>query len=373
MKSFTFKTYTFGCRVNQAETSEIERELQKKGLLPVKDNQLANIVIVNTCAVTQKAEKEVRQLTRRVKRENPKCFLVLCGCVIDFWQKKGFPKLPVDLWITNKEKPKIAEVLTKKISPLTTLKTTLKAPLTHRQIIKIQDGCNQFCSYCIVSYLRGKPKSKKISQIIKEAQEAEKRGVKEIILSGINLGLFGQDTNQTIIELLKTLLKKTCLPQISFGSIYPEVINDEFINVYLNDWKSGSRRLCHFFHLPLQSGSEKILKLMSRRYSLKKFKSIVKKLHQALPQALIATDVIVGFPGEGEKEFQETFVFLKKTPIFKFHVFRFSPRKETLAFKMEQEWGRVDEKTKKQRAKVLRELGEKKYQEFLQKQVKGKG
>jgi len=233
-----------------------------------------------------------------------------------------------------------------------------------RLIIKIQDGCNQFCSFCIVPFLRGKPKSKKINQIVREVKEAEKRGIKEIILSGINLGLFGVDTNETIPRLLRTLLKKTSIPLISFGSIYPEVINEELIRIYLQDQKDGYKRLKLFFHLPLQSGSEKILKLMNRKFPLKKFKKIVKKLHQALPQALIATDVIVGFPSEGEKEFKQTYEFLKEMPIFKFHVFRFSPRKGTLAAKMEKEWGRVDEKTKKQRSKILRKLGKKKYHRF---------
>jgi len=365
MKSIVFKTHTFGCRVNQAETSEIEKNLQKEGFRPILDNEPSDIVIINTCVVTQKAEKEVRQLARRVRRENPQCFLILCGCAVDFWQKTDFPKLPVDLWITNKEKPRIAEILKKKLSFSPISLIPLISPKFNRQIIKIQEGCDQFCSYCIVSYLRGKPKSKKISQIVKEVKEAEKNGIKEIVLSGINLGFFGQNTNETILQLLKIILKKTKIPQISFGSIYPEVINDKLIKLYINNWKEGNDRLRPFFHLPLQSGSEKILKLMGRKYSLKKFKSIIEKLHQALPQALIATDVIVGFPGETEKEFQETYQFLKNSPISKFHVFRFSPRKGTVAYKMEKEWGRVDEKTKKQRAKILRELGEKKYKNFL--------
>ncbi|MBL7158935.1 MiaB/RimO family radical SAM methylthiotransferase [Candidatus Microgenomates bacterium] len=371
MKPLTFKTYTFGCRVNQAETSEIEKDLHKAGFQPVKDNQLADLIIINTCVVTQKAEKEIRQLARKIKRENPQTFLILCGCAVDFWQRKGFPKLLVDLYVKNKEKEKLIDLIPFKSNRDLTAKGIKphknKYQRSNRQIIKIQEGCDQFCSYCIVACLRGKPKSKKISQIIKETKEAEKKGIKEIILSGINLGLFGQNTNETIPQLLKALLKKTTISQISFGSIYPEVINNEFIKVYLQDQKSKQKRLKLFFHLPLQSGSEKILKLMNRQFSLKKFQSITEKLHQALPQALIATDVIVGFPGETEKEFQKTYQFLKKAPILKFHVFRFSPRKETLAEKMAKEWGRVDEKTKTQRAKILRELGEKKYQKFLNK------
>ena len=369
MKAQTFKTYTFGCRVNQAETSEIEKSLQKAGFQLVKNNQSANLVIINTCVVTQKAEKEVRQLARRVKRENSNCFLALCGCAVNFWQKKGFPKLLVDLYVKNEEKEKLIDLIPfKKSSTQKEVKLHKnKYQKSHRQIIKIQEGCDQFCSYCIVAYLRGQPKSKKTSQIVKEAKEAEQQGVKEIVLSGINLGLFGQDTDENIPQLLKALLEKTKISQISFGSIYPEIINDQFIKIYLKDQKLNHKRLKLFFHLPLQSGSEKILKLMNRKFPLKKFKKIVNKLHQALPQALIATDVIVGFPGETEKEFQETYQFLKKAPIFKFHVFRFSSRKGTLAEKMEKEWGRVNEKIKKQRAKILRELGKKKYQEFLKK------
>lgn len=366
MKKLTFKTYTFGCRVNQAETAQIEKDLLKAGVERAQNKRAADIVIIDSCVVTQKAEKEVRQLARRVKRENPQSFLVLCGCGVNLWQRTKFPKLPVDLWIKNEDKERLADLISPKRG-LTSqeVEPCQKDQKSLRQIIKIQDGCDQFCSFCIVPFLRGKPRSKKISQIVKEAQEAEEKGVKEIILSGINVGLFGQDTNKTIPDLLRSLLKKSAIPRISFGSIYPEAITNEFINLYVEDRKIADNRLALFFHLPLQSASEKILKLMNRKISLKKFKKIVKKLHQALPEALIATDVIVGFPGEREKEFKQTYRFLKEMPISKFHVFRFSPRPQTLASKMEKEWGRVDEKIKKQRAKILREFGEKKYKDFL--------
>lgn len=381
MRILTFKTFTFGCRVNQAESIKIEEDLQKAGFKPAGHRQSPDVTIINSCVVTQKAEKEVRQLVHRLRRENSESFFVVCGCAVNFWQKVRFPKLPValrqqkrakrvSLWIKNEEKEKIAQILKEKLAFTPILqcigvKLLDRYQKSSRLIIKIQDGCNKFCSFCIVPYLRGKPKSKKISQITKEVKEAEKSGIKEVTLSGINLGLFGQDTNQRIPDLLSTLLKKTSIPRISFGSIYPEVINDKLIKLYINDWKRGNGRLCRFFHLPLQSGSEKILKLMGRKYGLKKFKSLVERIHEALPEVLISTDVIVGFPGEGEREFGETYKFLKGTSIFKFHVFRFSPREKTLAFKMEKEWGRVEEKVKKERARMLNELGKKKYQDFL--------
>lgn len=374
MKNITFKTFTFGCRVNQAETAKIENDLIMAGLQLVKENQLSDIVIINTCVVTQKAEKEVRQLARRIKRENPDCFLVLCGCAVNYWQKIGFPELPVNQWVKNEKKERLADLIItnrggkRSPTPLCGVGLQKKSQATlnfGRQIIKIQDGCNLFCSFCIVPYLRKKPTSKKISQIVKEVKKAERSGVREVILSGINLGLFGLDTNETIPQLLEEVLKKTSIPKISFGSIYPEVITNELIKVYLNDQESGNQRLKLFFHLPLQSGSKKVLKLMNRKFPLKKFKEVINKLHHEFPQALLATDVIVGFPGEGEKEFEETYKFLEEMPIFKFHVFRFSKRKGTLAYKMEKEWGRVNEKTKKIRSRILRQLGEKKYQHFL--------
>ena len=368
--SLTFKILTFGCRVNQVESIEIGKSLQKVGFKPATTKASPDIVIINTCVVTQKAEKEVRQLTRRVRRENPKSFLVLLGCGVNFWQKVGFPKLPVNLWLQNEEKEKIAQVLKEKFFFTLILKRNGVKPTdsyqkSGRLIIKIQDGCNKFCSFCLVPYLRGKPKSKKINQIVEEAKNAQKSGVKEIILSGINLGLFGQDTNENIPQLLKLLLKKTDIPRISFGSIYPKVITDKLVNLYVNDWQNEDGRLCRFFHLPLQSGSAKVLRLMRRKYSLEKFSSIVKTLHQSLPEALIATDIIVGFPGEGEKEFRQTYKFLKNLPIFKFHIFRFSSRKGTLAFKMEKKWGKVEERVKKERAKILKNLEEEKYKKFL--------
>jgi len=364
----TFRTYTFGCRVNQAETIEIERSLQKVGFQPVKDGESPDIFIINTCVVTQKAERQVRQLLRKIKRENVHSFLVLCGCAVNFWQRFASPKPPQVLFIKNEDKRKISQILKEKFSPQENFRKPEVVPLDNYQksgrlIIKIQDGCDQYCKFCIVPYLRRKLKSKRIAQIVREVKKAEKEGIKEIILSGINLGLYGKDTNETLTNLLQNLLKQTSIPRLSFGSIYPEAIDEKFLEIYKKDWQSGPGRLCHFFHLPLQSGSEKILKLMGRKYNLKKFKLIVEAINKDLPKSFIATDIIVGFPGEGKKEFEETITFLESLPIHKYHLFRFSQRPGTPAALMEKKEG-VMEKEKVTRLRLLKLLEEEKWQEF---------
>lgn len=375
-----FSTFSFGCRVNQAENEAMIEKLLKAGLVYDKDRP--DVLIVNTCAVTGKAEREARQLIYRLKKQFPKSILTITGCSATYWQSNNIYKnLPVDLIISNKNKEKLPKILIDRLSeqadfdrrgqtrPITASQTASffdKFLNSGRSILKIQDGCQRFCSYCIVPYLRGKPKSKKIEDIIKEIKTKEKR-VKEVILTAINTEAFGFDTGENLVELIKAILEKTKIKRLSFGSINPWSIDEKFLAFYKTI--KDSDRFVHFFHIPLQSGSNKILKLMKRGYETKEFIDKVTAIKKINPRAMVATDVIVGFLGEGKKEFQETHNFLKKAPVDKFHIFRFSKRKGTSAYFMANKLKEPTEAEKRDRSKTLIELGKEKYQKFLKKHV----
>jgi len=224
-------------------------------------------------------------------------------------------------------------------------------------MIKIQDGCDRFCSYCIVPYLRGKPKSKLIENIIKEIKTHNKPP-NEVILTAINTECFGKDTGETLIQLIDAVLKQTTVPEISFGSIHPWSITDKFLQYYQSIIPTN--RCIPFFHIPIQSGSNKILKFMNRGYTKEELMEKLNKIKHINPQAFIGTDIIVGFPGETEVEFQETYEFLISAPIDKIHVFRFSPRPGTTAEKLEKIYKEITPEEKRLRSKLLLELSKKK-------------
>jgi len=228
-------------------------------------------------------------------------------------------------------------------------------------LIKIQDGCQRFCTYCIVPYLRGTPKSFRIKEIVSQIRHYP--DLKEIILTAINTEAFGRDTGESIIKLIETVLTDLSISRISFGSIHPWSINDEFLKYYKRILPL--KRLINFFHVPIQSGSDKILNLMKRGYNRKEMLEKLQRLQKINPQALIATDVIVGFLDESDDDFNETYNFLKLSPISKFHIFRFSSRDNTAAHYMSRNLKEPLAKVKIQRARMLAELGKKKYEDFL--------
>jgi len=364
----TFLCHSLGCRVNQAEINQIKRSLIKAGFLPwsekLKDKP--NIIILNTCVVTQKAERETRKEIRHLKKEFPQSFLVVTGCAVNAKNQLKI-KLPnADLSVQNQNKKKISQILAQKF-PLNKYSNVFTKK-RQRAFIKIQDGCNQFCTFCIVPYLRGQSKSKSVAQIIKEIKKLEKEGILEITLCGINLSLFGQDLKPKVnlVELLKKILQETQIPRISLSSITPNLINKKLINLYTNDWKNDSRRLSSYFHIALQSGSEKILTKMNRpKANLKKLQKLLQYIKQEIPQFNLRADIIVGFPGETKKDFRTTLHYIEDCRIAFAHIFRYSPRPGTTAYKMikDNQWQEVPEKTKKERSKKLRNLVEKIRQE----------
>ena len=372
----TFLCHSLGCRVNQAEINQIKRNLIKAGFLPwsekLKDK--LDIIILNTCVVTQKAERETRKEIRHLKRIFPQSFLVVTGCAVNAQEKFNTQLPKADLFISNKNKSQITirqladqKFLPHKYSDVFTEKK-------QRAFVKIQDGCNQFCTFCIVPYLRGQPKSKPVKQTIKEIKRLEKEGVLEITLCGINLSLFGQDLKPKInlVELLKNILRKTDIPCLSLSSLTPNLINKKLINLYINDWKSGSKRLSPYFHITLQSGSEKILAKMNRpEANLNKLKDLLQYIKQEIPKFNLRADIIVGFPGETKKDFKATLHYIEECRIAFAHIFRYSPRPGTTAYKMikSNRWQEIDEKTKKTRSQKIKKLTEKIRQEEAKKLI----
>jgi len=370
----TFLCHSLGCRVNQAEINQIKRNLTKAGFLPWSEKlkNKPDVVILNTCVVTQKAERETRKEIRHLKRIFPQSFLLVTGCAVNAQEKFNTQLPKADLFIPNKNKSQITKIILQKIPH--NKYSDVFTEKRQRAFIKIQDGCDQFCTFCIVPYLRGQPKSKPVTQIIKEIKKLEKEGILEITLCGINLSLFGQDLKPKInlVELLKNILQKTNISHLSLSSLTPNLVNKKLINLYVNDWQSDSKRLSPYFHITLQSGSEKMLAKMNRpKTNLNKLKNLLQYIKQEIPEFNLRTDIIVGFPGETKKDFRTTLHYIKECRIAFAHIFRYSPRPGTTAYKMikNNRWREVSEKTKKERSKKSRNLVEKIRQEEAKKLI----
>jgi len=382
MKRSTFYTYSFGCRVNQAEKETIDHEMQNSGFS--LDRELPDIAIVNTCAVTHKAEREAKQLIFRLKRENPESKVVITGCSATYWKKNDLlKKLPVDLVVDNINKQFLVKILQKRLFKQATLncgsyvsagKDKLKQVVldkylnSGRALIKIQDGCQRFCSFCIVPYLRGAPKSETIKNLVRQLTDIDLgEKLKEVIYTAINTEAFGFDTGETLTQLIQQTLADSAVPRISFGSIHPWSIDNKFLSYYKKILPL--KRLVNFFHVPIQSGSNNVLTLMKRGYTREEMMDKLNRLHKINPLALIATDVIVGFLEESENDFRDSYNFLKESPISKFHIFRFSKRNNTAAFYLAKSLKEPSNNTKTKRAKLLADLGKKKYELFLKQNV----
>lgn len=371
MKTASFYTYSFGCRVNQAEKEVIDQKMQSTGFSLNGKNP--DISIINTCAVTHKAEREAKQLIYKLKRENPTGQLIVTGCSATYWKKNDLLKdLPIDLVVDNINKEFLVKIIKKRIygksdinlkNPKITAKD--KYLNSKRALIKIQDGCQRFCTYCIVPYLRGTPKSYKVKEIISDVNDNKQ--LNEVILTAINTEAFGFDTGESLIKLIRGVISGSNVPRISFGSIHPWSIDDDFISLYKDILPL--KRLVNFFHVPIQSGSNKMLNLMKRGYTREEMLEKLDKLYKANPLSLIATDVIVGFLDENDKDFEDTVDFLERSPISKFHIFRFSNRDNTAAHYMAKNLKTPTDRKKISRAKALAKLGERKYQEFLKKNI----
>lgn len=346
----SFTITTLGCKVNQYESQLIAKRLLEFGFAMREEG--GDVYILNSCAVTARAERKARQIIYRVQREGK--MLLVTGCV----SPKLLSKLendPTILFVPQERKLEIPNILKEKFSPspnrsLDPERVTKMAIGRKRAFVSVQTGCDNFCSYCIVPYLRGKPRSRVPEDILKEVRELVEFGFKEIVLCGIRLGKYGRDLggNISLASLLREMLSWEGDFRIRLSSIEPMDFDEELLAVVAHP------KLCPHFHIPLQSGSDKILRLMRRSYSADDFLSLVKEIRSKIPLVNITTDVIVGFPGEREEDFAETLRVCREAEFGKIHIFPFSPRPLTEA----ENWDDIPPQIKRERAKALQSLEE---------------
>ena len=333
MKKLNIEIETHGCKLNFADSQSIAKKFYSAGHNVFGDNEIGHrdIYILNSCTVTHVADSKARQSIRKVKRSNPEAVTIMTGCYAERDKDKIKEINEVDLVITNQEKKdilkKVYDYFNEELVEIPALDTY---PLIGRSraSIKIQEGCNQICSYCIIPYVRGREKSVEPNEIISKINNASRNNIKEVVLTGTQLGNYGFDLKNTNLkELIKQVLIKTSIERIRVSSLQPKEIDNELLDI----WKSNDR-LCPHFHLPLQSGSDQILKKMRRRYSSEEFIQITSLIKKYLPQASITTDVIVGFPSEKEEDFENTLYTINKSNLNNLHVFPYSVRPKTTAF-----------------------------------------
>jgi len=361
----TVAFYTLGCKVNQYETEAMEELFEKKGYKIVNENDIADVYVINTCTVTNLSDRKSRQFISRAKKKNKDALIAVVGCYSQVAPEEVSKIEGVDVIIGTTDRNKIVELCEKakvnkeKINIVRNIKTQKEFESINiqdiksktRAYIKIQDGCNQFCSYCIIPYARGPIRSRDLDDIIKETRNLAEAGFKEIVLTGIHIASYGKDKkNISLIEVLEEVGKIDKIERIRLSSIEPTLIDHEFMERII---KIG--KVCDHFHLSLQSGSPTVLKRMNRKYTPEEYRNIVNIIRQYMPNAGITTDIIVGFPGETDEEFKETYDFVREIGFSRIHVFKYSPRRGTPAAKYENQ---VDGNVKNIRSEKLISLGE---------------
>ena len=367
--------HTLGCKLNFAETSTISRSFPEDKYEKVSAGQKADIYIINTCSVTDAADKKCRQAIRKFINISPDATIAVVGCYAQL-KPEIVASIPgVDLVLGVNEKFNIAYYIEnlKKKSPclidsscLTSSDSdkfipSFSAGDRTRSFLKIQDGCDYWCAYCTIPLARGPSRNPGIATLVDQAMEIAARGIKEIVLTGINIGDFGKTTNDSLIDLMTELVKVPGIERYRISSIEPNLITDEII-----EFISDNPRFLPHFHIPLQSGSDKILRLMKRRYSRDLFRERMETITGKLQYAGIGTDIITGFPGESEKDFEDAFRFLEALPLSYLHVFPYSERPATHAINLP---GKVKNQEKEKRSKKLLELSGEKHRKFLENNI----
>lgn len=367
-KSVAF--YTLGCKLNYAETSTIGRQLQAHGLEKKEFQQGADIYVINTCSVTENADKKCKKVVKEAKHYNPNAFIVIIGCYAQLKPKEIARIEGVNMVLGAAEKFNLVEhlkeidvqnapiVLNGKIKETNVFIPGFSVGDRTRSFLKVQDGCDYFCSFCTIPLARGKSRSNTIEETVKVARQVAVTNIKEVVLTGVNIGDFGVYNDENFFDLLKELDKVEGIDRYRISSIEPNLLSNEII-----DFVSQSQRIAPHFHIPLQSGSDYMLKLMRRKYLSDLYVNRVEHIRRVMPNAAIGVDVIVGFPQETDEEFLITYEFLRDLDISYLHVFPYSERANTTAKKLE---GKVPEKVKQERSKMLRILSEKKRRSFYE-------
>ena len=361
----TVAFYTLGCKVNQYETNAMEQQFIQNNYKIVENTEKADIYVINTCTVTNMADRKSRQMLRRVKEINQSAVIVVCGCYAQV-AKTELEQIPeVDIILGINEKNKIVQIVEEylankdniiEVADVSKQKEFLDfGDVTYteknRAVIKVQDGCNMFCSYCLIPYARGRIRSRKIENVVSEIEKIAKQGIKEVVITGIHVASYGKDfenENIRLINLLEEINKIEGIERIRLSSLEPTIVDEEFARRL-----SKLEKICDHFHLSLQSGCDATLKRMNRKYTTAIYKEATEILRKYYPNANFTTDVIVGFPGETDEEFNQTYKFLKEIGFYKMHIFKYSPRKGTVAEKLPNQ---VDGNIKEERSKKLIEL-----------------
>lgn len=364
-KGKTVCLFTLGCKVNQYETEAMEEIFEKNNYTIVNSDEIADIYVINTCTVTNLSDRKSRQIISRAKKINKDAIIAVVGCYSQVSPDEVSKIEGVDVVIGTTDRNRILELceMAKEENEKINIVRNIKAQKEFERIniddiksktrayIKIQDGCNQFCSYCIIPYARGPIRSRKLDDIIEETQKLADAGFKEVVLTGIHVASYGKDIidKTPLLNVLEEVGKIEGIERIRLSSLEPTLVDDNFMESIL---KIG--KVCDHFHLSLQSGSDTVLKRMNRKYTTGEYRNIVNIIRKYMPNAGITTDIIVGFPGETEEEFNETLEFVKEIGFSRIHVFKYSPRKGTPAAKYENQ---VDGNIKNQRSESLITLG----------------
>lgn len=378
----TFKTvstvsfHTLGCKLNFTETSTVSREFTERGYKVVPFGTPSDVIVINTCTVTEEANRKCRQTIRRAIRKSSDAFVIVTGCYAQLKPKEIAEIDGVDLVLGANEKFelfKIAESFQRKeetqvavscIDNARTFRPSHSGDTRTRAFLKVQDGCDYTCSFCTIPQARGPSRSATVEEIVSQAKALGESGSAEIILSGVNIGLFGNDTGQTLLTLLTKLDKIPSVERFRISSIEPNLLSDDII-----DFVAESTRFMPHFHMPLQSGDNEILGLMRRRYQREVYEARVDRIKTVMPHACIGSDVITGFPGETQDHFLNTVAFIERQPVSYLHVFSYSERPNTVAADKLSGPLRVDESERSRRNRVLTALSEKKraafYRSFL--------
>ncbi|WMJ76279.1 MULTISPECIES: tRNA (N(6)-L-threonylcarbamoyladenosine(37)-C(2))-methylthiotransferase MtaB [unclassified Sedimentibacter] len=374
-EKYTVSFTTLGCKVNQFETEAMTELLEQEGFVVVPQGELSDIYIINTCAVTKESERKSRQFINKAKRMNPEAVVVAVGCSVQLNGEKLSRETDVDIIIGTKHKSNIGKLIKERLKDIKYESQVeefygredyeeLKISTVHdktRANIKIQDGCSQFCSYCIIPYVRGPIRSRSHDYIVEEVSKVASNGYKEIVLNGIHISSYGKDFHEqdALIKLIEDINEIKGIERIRLGSLEPKLITEDFVKRY-----STLDKTCDHFHLSLQSGSDYVLKRMNRKYTAGEYQNNVELIRKYMPEAGITTDIIVGFPGETDEEFNETVEFVKAIKFSRIHVFKYSVREGTKAAEMKSQ---VNEALKSQRSRTLIDLADSFSRDFMKK------
>ncbi|WP_455074002.1 tRNA (N(6)-L-threonylcarbamoyladenosine(37)-C(2))-methylthiotransferase MtaB [Prevotella fusca] len=373
----TAKFYTLGCKLNFSETSTFARTLYNMGVREAKKSEQADICLINTCSVTEVADHKCRQIIHRMVRQNPGAFVIVTGCYAQLESATVAKIEGVDLVLGSNEKADLVQYLSDawnkvdetkgegssqgeyhsvKTKDIKTFQASCSRGNRTRYFLKVQDGCNYFCTYCTIPYARGFSRNPTIASLVGQAEEAAREGGREIVLTGVNIGDFGRTTGESFLDLVKALDKVEGIRRFRISSLEPDLIDDELI-----EYCAQSRAFMPHFHIPLQSGSDEVLKLMHRRYDTALFAHKIKLIKEKMPNAFIGVDVMVGSRGEHPEYFEDCFNFLDSLPVTQLHVFPYSERPGTAALSIPYV---VDDREKKHRAHKLLKLSDEKTRAF---------